>query len=76
VIDAVEEYGGSRAGQTYGRSSARRRGENNRFALAGFPYVDYHPSIPYSVFPREPAAPQFNVPQVYGKAIGGSVKKR
>src|SRR6476469_2158959 len=40
--------------------------------LASFPYVDYHPALPYSVF-LGPGGAQFNLPQVYWKAIGGGV---
>jgi peptidoglycan hydrolase-like protein with peptidoglycan-binding domain len=40
--------------------------------LTSFPYVDYHPGFPYSVF-LAPGAAQANLPQVYWKAIGGSV---
>ena len=35
----------------------------------GFPYVDYHPALPYSVF-LGPNGAQYNAPQVYWKAIG------
>jgi hypothetical protein len=41
-------------------------------ALAGFPYVDYHPAFPYSVFLGQGGA-QASLPQVYWKAIGASV---
>src|SRR5205814_4844881 len=41
-------------------------------SLAGFPYVDYHPAFPYSVFFGVDGA-QFNQPQMYWKAIGTSV---
>jgi len=40
--------------------------------LTSFPYVDFHPRLPYSVF-LAPGAAQANLPQVYWKAIGGSV---
>jgi peptidoglycan hydrolase-like protein with peptidoglycan-binding domain len=39
--------------------------------LTSFPYVDYHPSLPYSVFFANGA--DFNLPQVYWKDIGTSV---
>jgi hypothetical protein len=42
--------------------------------LSGFPYVDYHPSFPYSVF-LAPGGAQYNLPQVYWKAIGTSVDR-
>jgi hypothetical protein len=40
--------------------------------FTSFPYVDYHPRLPYSVF-LGPGGAQTNLPQVYWKAIGGSV---
>jgi hypothetical protein len=41
-------------------------------ALAGYPYVDYHPAFPYSVF-LGPGGAQFDVPQAYWRDIGSSV---
>ena len=41
-------------------------------ALAGFPYVDYHPGFPYSVF-LGPGGAQYNSPQMYWVDIGTSV---
>ena len=41
-------------------------------ALAGFPYIDYHPAFPYSVF-LGPGGAQYNVPQMYWYDIGTSV---
>ena len=41
-------------------------------ALAGFPYVDYHPGFPYSVF-LGPGGAQYNTPQMYWIDIGTSV---
>jgi hypothetical protein len=38
--------------------------------LTSFPYVDYHPGLPYSVFFSNGA--DFNLPQVYWKDIGTS----
>jgi hypothetical protein len=40
--------------------------------LAGFPYVDYHPAFPYSVF-LGPGGAQYNVPQMYWRDIGVTV---
>ena len=40
--------------------------------LAGFPYVDYHPSFPYSVF-LGPGGAQQNLPQLYWHTIGTTV---
>ena len=42
-------------------------------ALASFPYADYHPSLPYSVF-LGPGMAQFNLPQMYWRAIGTTVQ--
>ena len=46
----------------------------NRFpvGLAGFPYVDYHLTFPYSVF-LGPNGAQYNLPQMYWADIGTSV---
>ncbi|MEA2426237.1 MAG: hypothetical protein QOH13_2647, partial [Thermoleophilaceae bacterium] len=43
---------------------------NFPLALTSFPYVDYHPGLPYSVFFQNGA--DFNLPQVYWKDIGTS----
>ena len=40
--------------------------------LTSFPYVDYHPGLPYSVF-LGPGGAQVNLPQVYWKDIGDTV---
>ncbi len=52
------------------RVCGRLAGKRYPIGLAGFPYVDYHPAFPYSVF-LGPGGAQYNVPQVYWKAIGG-----
>src|ERR1044072_6604283 len=39
-------------------------------ALTSFPYVDYHPGLPFSVFFANGA--DYNLPQVYWKDIGTS----
>jgi hypothetical protein len=73
VIDAESEYEGKYAqAQTYVGKIRAAIGPDYPLGLAGFPYVDYHPSFPYSVF-LGPGGAQFNVPQVYWKAIGGGV---
>ena len=41
-------------------------------ALAAFPYADYHPAFPFSVF-LGPGGAQHNAPQLYWKTIGDSV---
>jgi peptidoglycan hydrolase-like protein with peptidoglycan-binding domain len=73
VIDAEAEYEGHyAAAQTYITELRARIGASYPVALASFPYVSYHPSLPYSVF-LAPGAAQFNAPQMYWKAIGTSV---
>jgi hypothetical protein len=73
VIDAEAEYEGKyAAAQTYVGDLRAAVGRDFPLGLAGFPYVDYHPSFPYSVF-LGPNGAQFNVPQAYWKTIGGSV---
>ena len=53
-------------------SSATRSARHFPTALSSFPYVDYHPSFPYSVFLGKGGA-RFNLPQVYWHAIGVGV---
>ena len=73
VIDAESEYEGRYAqAQTYTEALRAGAGANYPIALAGFPYVHYHPSFPYSVF-LGPGGAQFNQPQMYWRAIGTSV---
>jgi hypothetical protein len=54
------------------RKLRKAAGKNYPIGLTGFPYVDFHPSFPYSVF-LGPGGAQFNVPQVYWKDIGDTV---
>jgi hypothetical protein len=72
-IDAEGQYEGlySQA-QTYIQTLRGIVGPSYPVSLASFPYVDYHPSLPYSVF-LGPGGAQFNAPQVYWKTIGTSV---
>jgi hypothetical protein len=73
VIDAEGQYEGKYAqAQTYVQNLRSLIGEAYPVGLASFPYVDYHPSLPYSVF-LGPGGAQYNVPQMYWKAIGTSV---
>jgi hypothetical protein len=73
VIDAESEYEGKYvSAQTYMRKLRAYAGLDYPIGLAGFPYVDYHPAFPYSVFMGEGGA-QFNLPQMYWHAIGTSV---
>jgi hypothetical protein len=73
VIDAEGQYEGLYAqAQTYIQDLRSLIGPDYPVGLASFPYVDYHPSLPYSVF-LGPGGAQYNAPQVYWKAIGTSV---
>jgi hypothetical protein len=73
VIDAETAYEGRYASaQRYLGALRLAIGPNFPVGLTSFPYVDYHPRLPYSVF-LGPGGAQANLPQVYWKAIGGSV---
>ena len=70
LIDAESEYEGKYvSAQTYIQRLRKLIGANYPLALAGFPYVDYHPAFPYSVF-LGPGGAQYNAPQMYWKDIG------
>ncbi|HWH11039.1 MAG TPA: peptidoglycan-binding protein [Solirubrobacteraceae bacterium] len=72
VIDAEAEYAGKyAAAQTYMQALRAAVGPNYPIGLASFPYVDYHESIPYSVF-LGPGGAQFNTPQLYWHTIGST----
>ncbi|HEY1540104.1 MAG TPA: peptidoglycan-binding domain-containing protein [Solirubrobacteraceae bacterium] len=73
IIDAETDYEGRYApAQRYMAALRGAIGAAYPLGLTSFPYVDYHPSLPYSVF-LGPGGAQANLPQVYWKAIGGSV---
>jgi hypothetical protein len=73
VIDAETEYEGRYSqARTYVSKLRAAVGADYPLGLAAFPYVDYHPAFPYSVF-LGPGGAQFNVPQAYWKTIGGGV---
>jgi Putative peptidoglycan binding domain len=73
VIDAESSYEGRYvAADKYVDKLRHRIGGKFPTALATFPYVDYHPGLPYSVF-LGPGGARFNLPQVYWRAIGVSV---
>jgi hypothetical protein len=73
VIDAEVEYEGRyNQAQAYISTLRSLIGYSYPVALAGFPYVDYHPSFPYSVF-LGPGGAQYNTPQMYWHDIGVSV---
>ena len=74
VIDAEGQYEGKYASaDRYIRDLRARIGPDFPLSLAAFPYVDYHPSFPYSVF-LGPGGATFNQPQMYWKAIETSVR--
>ncbi len=73
VIDAEGQYEGKyAAAQRYVQTLRAGLGPAYPLGLTSFPYVDYHPGLPYSVF-LGPGAAQVNAPQVYWKDIGASV---
>jgi hypothetical protein len=73
VIDAETRYEGRYAeAQRYMTALRAQLGPDYPLGLTSFPYVDYHPRLPYSVF-LGPGGAQANLPQVYWKDIGGSV---
>ncbi|MDX6634248.1 MAG: hypothetical protein QOF06_451 [Solirubrobacterales bacterium] len=74
VIDAEADYEGKyAAADRYVRALRARIGDAYPLGLAAFPYVDYHPSFPYSVF-FGPGGATYNQPQMYWKTIGTSVR--
>jgi hypothetical protein len=73
IIDAEGEYEGRYAqADRYIRTLRQAIGASYPLAVSPFPYVDYHPSFPYSVF-LGPNGAQYNLPQMYWRAIGTSV---
>jgi hypothetical protein len=73
LIDAESEYEGKYTqAQSYITQLRKQIGASFPVALAGFPYVDYHPAFPYSVL-LGPNGAQYNVPQMYWVDIGTSV---
>src|SRR3954469_24349302 len=72
VIDAESDYEGRYSqAKTYMTQLRSQLQPGFPIGLTSFPYVDYHPSLPYSVFFANGA--NFNLPQVYWKDIGTSV---
>jgi putative peptidoglycan binding protein len=73
VIDAESHYEGRyAAADTYVDKLRHKIGRRFPTALTGFPYVDYHPGFPYSVF-LGPGGARYNLPQLYWHTIGVSV---
>jgi hypothetical protein len=74
VIDAEGDYEGKyAAADRYVRTLRPKIGDGYPLSLAAFPYVDYHPSFPYSVF-LGPGGATYNQPQMYWRSIQTSVK--
>jgi peptidoglycan hydrolase-like protein with peptidoglycan-binding domain len=73
VIDAESEYEGRYASaETYIADLRAKVGPSYPLGLASFPYIYYHEAEPYSVF-LGPGGAQYDLPQMYWKAIGQSV---
>jgi hypothetical protein len=73
LIDAESEYEGKYVqAQEYVKKLRQLIGSGYPVGLAGFPYVDYHPGFPYSVF-LGPGGAHYNVPQMYWPDIGTTV---
>ncbi len=73
IIDAEGDYEGQYAeASTYMSALRARIGPDFPLGLSSFPYVDFHPAFPYSVF-LGPGGAQYNLPQVYWKTIGDTV---
>lgn len=74
AIDAEAEYEGKYASaDRYVRTLRGAIGASFPLSLAAFPYVDYHPSFPYSVF-LGPGGATYNQPQMYWRSIETSVR--
>jgi hypothetical protein len=70
VMDAETEYEGKYvSAQVYIQRLRALIGYSYPLVLAGFPYIDYHPGFPYSVF-LGPGGAQYNAPQMYWRDIG------
>jgi hypothetical protein len=73
VLDVEGQYEGKYPQASYFMSSLRSMvGPDYPIGLASFPYVDYHPALPFSVF-LGPGGAQYNLPQLYWKDIGTTV---
>jgi putative peptidoglycan binding protein len=75
VIDAEAEYEGKyRKARRYVRKLRRRIDPDYPVGLTSFPYVHFHPEFPYSAF-FGPGGAEYNLPQMYWKAIGVSIRR-
>ena len=73
VMDVEGQYEGRYPqASTYMTMLRSMVGADYPIGLSSFPYVDYHPALPYSVF-LGPGGAQYNVPQLYWKEIGTTV---
>jgi hypothetical protein len=73
VVDAEGKYEGRyAAAQRYMAALRASAGPTFPIGLTSFPYVDYHPQLPYSVF-LAPGGAQANLPQIYWHAFDVSV---
>jgi Putative peptidoglycan binding domain len=73
VLDVEGQYEGRYPqASTYMATLRSLVGPDYPLALTSFPYVDYHPALPYSVF-LGPGGAQYNLPQLYWKTIGTTV---
>jgi Putative peptidoglycan binding domain len=73
VLDVEGQYEGKYVqASTYMNTLRSIVGPDFPLGLASFPYVDYHPALPFSVF-LGPNGAQYNLPQLYWKAIGTTV---
>jgi len=73
IIDAESSYEGRySSARTYMKELRRLVGAKFPIGFTSFPYVDYHPSLPYSVF-LGPGGAEVNMPQVYWRDIGNPV---
>jgi putative peptidoglycan binding protein len=73
VLDVEGQYEGRYPqASTYMLTLRSLIGADYPLALASFPYVDYHPALPFSVF-LGPGGAQYNIPQLYWKTIGTTV---
>ncbi|MDX6616914.1 MAG: hypothetical protein QOD60_2005 [Solirubrobacterales bacterium] len=74
VLDVEGQYEGKYSSADRFMTSLRSKiGNAYPVGLASFPYVDYHPGLPYSVFLNPGNGAQVNLPQMYWKAIGTSI---
>jgi hypothetical protein len=73
VMDVEGQYEGRYPqASTYMATLRSLVGQDYPVALTSFPYVDYHPALPFSVF-LGPGGAQYNLPQLYWKTIGTTV---